>query len=119
MEKIEEEFDFLVVGAGIVGLAISKDLLEKGFSVLTIEKNNKAGEETTSRNSGVIHSGIYYPPDSLKANLCVRGKNLLYEYCKDKKIPFKKVGKLIVATTSNEDHELKKLYKMKIIHNFV
>lgn len=117
MEKIEEEFDFLVVGAGIVGLAISKDLLEKGFSVLTIEKNNKAGEETTSRNSGVIHSGIYYPPDSLKANLCVRGKNLLYEYCKDKKIPFKKVGKLIVATTSNEDHELKKLYKRGLQNN--
>ena len=79
-----------IIGAGIVGLAIAARYSQKHNNVFVIEKNEKFGQETSSRNSEVIHAGIYYPPDSLKARLCVEGRKLLYALCKSQRIPFRK-----------------------------
>jgi L-2-hydroxyglutarate oxidase LhgO len=91
------DVDCIVVGAGVVGLAIALDLAIQGHEVIVLEKNDRIGEETSSRNSEVIHAGIYYPANSLKAMLCVKGKELLYKYCNSRKITHKRIGKLIVA----------------------
>ena len=91
--------DFLIVGVGVVGLAVAPRLTQKFTtnSVYWVERHSRAGEETSSRNSEVIHAGLYYPPDSLKTRLCLRGRHLLYERCTAMNIPFKKTGKLVVA----------------------
>lgn len=100
------DFDIVVIGAGVVGLAIAAELSKTYSNLVVLEKNEKFGQETSSRNSEVIHSGIYYPQSSLKAQLCVQGNKLLYEYCKKNEIPHKKCGKYIVAT---EESDLQKL----------
>ena len=89
-----------------MGLAIARALAIEGRDVLVIEKHARIGEETSSRNSEVIHAGIHYPPDSMKAKLCVRGKELLYRYCRDRSIRHKRCGKLIVATDEAQHAEL-------------
>ena len=89
--------DSIVVGGGVVGLAVARALALAGDEVVVVERHERIGEETSSRNSGVIHSGIYYPKDSLKARLCVRGRELLYDYCRRREIAHSKCGKLIVA----------------------
>jgi L-2-hydroxyglutarate oxidase LhgO len=89
--------DVVVVGAGVVGLAVARALAQRGFETLVLERHARPGQETTSRNSGVIHSGIYYPTGSLKARLCVRGRQRLYEFCEQRGIPHQRCGKLIVA----------------------
>ncbi|OFX42025.1 MAG: hypothetical protein A2X03_10825 [Bacteroidetes bacterium GWA2_40_15] len=94
--------DITIIGAGVVGLAIAEKISGSYKNVFVIEKHNSFGQETSSRNSEVIHAGIYYPQDSLKAKLCVAGKVLLYEYCEKYDIPFKRCGKLIVATSEEE-----------------
>ena len=94
--------EITIIGAGIVGLAIAEKISEKHENVFLIEKNLSFGQETSSRNSEVIHAGIYYTRDSLKAKLCAEGKWLLYDYCKKYDIPFNNCGKLIVATTQEE-----------------
>lgn len=94
--------DFTIIGAGVIGLAISEKLSENHKNVFVIEKHPAFGQETSSRNSEVIHAGIYYPEKSLKAKLCVEGKELLYNYCKKYDIPYNNCGKLIVATTPEE-----------------
>ena len=86
------------MGAGIVGLAAARALAAAGRDVIVIDKAGDIGSETSSRNSEVIHAGIYYPPGSLKAKLCVRGKDLLYRYCRDRGVDARAIGKLIVAT---------------------
>jgi L-2-hydroxyglutarate oxidase LhgO len=91
-----------IIGAGVVGLAIAEKISEEYSNVFLIEKHPTFGQETSSRNSEVIHAGIYYTKDSLKARLCLEGKRLLYEYCKKYDIPHKKCGKLIVATSGEE-----------------
>lgn len=96
------DFDAVVIGAGVIGLAIARAFCLKGQSVLVLEKNGAFGEETSSRNSEVIHAGIYYKKDSLKAKLCVEGKALLYDYCKANHVPHKRIEKLIVATSNEE-----------------
>lgn len=84
-----ETADAIVIGAGVIGLAVARQLALAGREVLLMEANSSIGMETSSRNSGVIHAGIYYPPGSLKARCCVRGKQLLYDYCKKKaRLPF-------------------------------
>jgi len=96
-----------IIGAGVVGLAIAEKLSEEYNNVFLIEKHSSFGQETSSRNSEVIHAGIYYTRNSLKAKLCVEGKQLLYEYCKKYDVPFKNCGKLIVATSVEEIEVIK------------
>lgn len=101
-----ESQDAVVIGAGVVGLAVARALALEGRDVLVIERHGRIGEETSSRNSEVIHAGIHYPPDSMKAKLCVRGKQLLYRYCRDRSIHHRRCGKLIVATQETQHAEL-------------
>jgi len=95
--------NIVIIGAGVVGLAIAQELSKWFDDIYLIEKNITFGQETSSRNSEVIHSGIYYPQGSLKATLCVEGQKLLYDYCRQKQIAHKKIGKLIVSTNASED----------------
>ena len=92
----------LVVGGGVIGLACASAISRTGTRVILIESSNRLASETSSRNSGVIHAGIYYKPGSLKAELCRVGSEMLYRYCKENQINYNKIGKLIVATTSRE-----------------
>jgi len=94
--------EITIIGAGVVGLAIAEKVSEIHSNVFLIEKHPSFGQETSSRNSEVIHAGIYYPKDSLKARLCVEGKRLLYDYCKKYDVPYNNCGKLIVATSEEE-----------------
>jgi len=107
MEKYN--VDCLVLGGGVAGLSISSYLSKKFKEIYLIEKNNLIGEESSSRNSEVIHAGIYYKKDSLKSNLCIRGKQLLYEYLDQKKINYLKCGKFLVSSNDQESEELEKL----------
>jgi L-2-hydroxyglutarate oxidase LhgO len=101
-----EKLDVIVVGAGVVGLAIAAKLSAMRHSVAVIDRRGSYGEETSSRNSEVIHAGIYYPQDSLKAKLCVSGNRALYEYCQRRGIPVNPIGKLIVASTPEQEVSL-------------
>ena len=94
--------DCVVVGAGVVGLAIGRSLALAGREVVVLEAEAEIGMHTSSRNSEVIHAGLYYGTDTLKAKLCVRGKHLLYDYCKAHHVPVNRIGKLIVATGVRE-----------------
>lgn len=94
--------DCIVVGAGVVGLAVARALALDGREVLVLEAANAIGTETSSRNSEVIHAGIYYPQGSLKARLCVQGKTMLYDYCAERGVPYRRCGKLIVATAPGQ-----------------
>jgi len=107
MEKIE----ITIIGAGVIGLAIAAELSKVCNDIFVIEKNLSFGQETSSRNSEVIHAGIYYPKDSLKAKTCIEGKELLYDFCQKNNICHKKIGKLIVAIDGNEVKDLEQLFK--------
>lgn len=100
------QFDVTVIGAGVVGISIAKSLSESGLSVLLLEKENRYGTGTSSRNSETIHAGIYYQPGTLKGKLCHRGKNLLYDYCQKNNVPHRKCGKLFIANTISEVERL-------------
>lgn len=97
-----EHVQTVVIGAGVVGLAIARALAVSGREVLLLEREDAFGSITSARNSEVIHAGIYYPKDSLKARLCVRGRHALYAYCAAHGIPHRKCGKLIVACSPEE-----------------
>jgi len=105
-----EKPDIIIIGAGIVGLSVAAALSQKGRSIILIEKENSFGQHASSRNSEIIHSGIYYKKNSLKAELCVEGRELLYQFCREQNIPHRQSGKLIVATNDKEALELKKLF---------
>ncbi|MDD9744011.1 MULTISPECIES: NAD(P)/FAD-dependent oxidoreductase [Marinovum] len=94
--------DVVVVGAGVVGLAVARALALAGREVLILEKNPVMGEETSARNSEVIHAGIYYPPGTLKARHCRRGRDLLHRYCEARGVGHRRCGKLIVASDTDE-----------------
>lgn len=94
--------DTVVIGAGVVGLAVARSLALTGRDVLVLEACETFGTQTSARNSEVIHAGIYYSPHSLKARLCVEGKRLLYAYLQDRHLPFRRTGKLIVATSVSQ-----------------
>lgn len=98
-----------VIGAGAVGLAVGYILSKKYSDVIIIEKEASFGQGISSRNSEVIHAGIYYQPESLKAKLCIEGNRLMYEFCAENKIPFQKNGKLIVASDKDELGKLESL----------
>jgi L-2-hydroxyglutarate oxidase LhgO len=106
-----DHFDITIVGAGVVGLAIAEALSGRFQHILVIDKNSGYGQETSSRNSEVIHAGIYYPADSLKAVLCVEGNRLIYEACRKRALAFRPVGKLIVATNPDEAEVLQGIKK--------
>ena len=103
-----EHIDTIVIGAGIVGLAIARALSGHN-EVAVLERHKRSGQETSSRNSGVIHAGIYYPSHFLKTQLCISGRQHLYTYCDTYDIPYKRCGKLIVATTENDISTLQAL----------
>ncbi len=105
------EVDVAIIGAGVVGLAIVAELSRRQKGVFVIEKNRAFGLETSSRNSEVIHAGIYYPEGSLKAKLCLEGNRLLYEFCQKYEISHRKLGKIIVATDEGEVTRLEELYR--------
>lgn len=104
-----------VIGAGVVGLAVARALAKKGKEVILVDQASRIGSETSSRNSEVIHGGIYYPSNSLKAQLCVKGKNEIYRFCDDRNVSYNKCGKLIVATQPGQvEKELEKLHSQAI-----
>ena len=98
----DASIDLLVIGAGAVGLAITRQAAMQGLSVTLVEDNPSFGMETSSRNSEVIHAGIYYPQDSLKARLCVEGAHAMYAYCAERGVTANSIGKLIVATNDDQ-----------------
>jgi L-2-hydroxyglutarate oxidase LhgO len=101
-DRIEERIDCAVIGAGVVGLAVARELALAGREVIVLESESTIGSGVSSRNSEVIHAGIYYPTGSLKARLCVQGRQLLYEFCERNSVVHRRVGKLIVATSPEE-----------------
>jgi len=105
------EVGVAIIGAGVIGLATAREIAQGKKDVFVFEKNRTFGLETSSRNSEVIHAGIYYPEDSLKAKLCVEGKSLLYKLCDKHNIAYKKLGKIIVAADENEISWLEELYE--------
>lgn len=100
------DIDCVVLGAGVVGLAVARELSMMGREVLVLDAAEAIGTGTSSRNSEVIHAGIYYPQGSLKAQLCVTGKHMLYDYCAERGIPHQRLGKLIVAATPEQSSQL-------------
>jgi L-2-hydroxyglutarate oxidase LhgO len=105
MDKVE----CVVIGAGVIGLAVARRLAQAGREVIVLEAAETIGTVTSSRNSEVIHAGIYYPAGSLMARMCVSGRHALYEYCRDHGIPHRNCGKLIVATTPQETEKLQSI----------
>jgi (S)-2-hydroxyglutarate dehydrogenase len=105
-------YTFVIIGGGIIGTATAMALLKQsGFSVLVIEAEDKLAAHQTGNNSGVIHSGVYYKPGSLKAKNCTEGRELMYKFCEENNIPYEKCGKLVVATSKDELSSLNNLYE--------
>ncbi len=107
-ETNDETNDVIIIGAGVIGLAVAAEISARfpDSTVIVLEKNDTFGQETSSRSSEVIHGGIYYPPGSLKARLCVKGKKLLYDFCDKWGIPYESTGKLIIARDEAETEYL-------------
>jgi L-2-hydroxyglutarate oxidase LhgO len=106
-----EKVNVTIIGAGVIGLAVARELSGIYKDILIIEKNPSFGQETSSRNSEVIHCGIYYPKTSLKTKTCVEGRELLYAFCKSNNIAYRKTEKLIVAIDETERDSLNSLYR--------
>jgi L-2-hydroxyglutarate oxidase LhgO len=104
-----DDVDVLVIGAGVIGLSVAERLASHGRRVVAVERNESFGRETSSRNSEVIHCGMYYAEDLLKTRLCVRGNPLLYERCLREKVPFRKTGKIVAATDDADAAVLERL----------
>ena len=109
LKAMSDKVDITIIGAGAVGLAVAAAIARVGRSVYVLEKNETFGRETSSRNSGVIHAGIYYPEGTFKAGLCVEGNRMLYELCERYGVGYRRMGKLIVATSDEEIEQLKSL----------
>jgi L-2-hydroxyglutarate oxidase LhgO len=107
-----DRVDCVVIGAGVVGLAVARRLALAGAEVIVLEAAEAIGTETSSRNSEVIHAGIYYTTDSLKARYCVAGKHALYDYCESHGVEHRRCGKFIVATSDDQMPELERLKKV-------
>ena len=105
------EIETVVVGAGVIGLSIARALALRGREVLVLEQEASIGQGTSSRNSEVIHAGLSYEPGSLKARLCVEGRRALYRYCADRGVAHRRCGKLVVATSPDEDDAVLKLHQ--------
>ncbi|KAF1811536.1 L-2-hydroxyglutarate dehydrogenase mitochondrial precursor [Eremomyces bilateralis CBS 781.70] len=107
---LSADFQHAVIGGGVVGLAVARKLQSRGADTILIEKHGGVGTETSSRNSEVIHAGLYYGKDSLKTKLCVRGRILLYELCEKYSIPYRNCGKWIVAQDDAQFAQLEKTH---------
>lgn len=103
------DVDCIVIGAGVIGLAVARSLARAGREVFILERERQFGMHTSSRNSEVIHAGIHYEPNSLKARLCVAGRDLLYAYCAERGIPHRRCGKFTVATSEDQVTTLEKI----------
>jgi L-2-hydroxyglutarate oxidase LhgO len=106
---MQSDCDITIIGAGVIGLAIASELADNKKNIYILEKNQSHGMGISSRNSEVIHAGIYYPACSLKARFCVEGREMLYETCTKNSIPHRRIGKLIIATTEREMGQLEQL----------
>src|SRR5579864_726182 len=106
-----DQANILIIGGGVIGCAIARAVSSRWQEVFLVEQFPKLGMATSTRNSGVNHSGIYYPKDSLKARLCVEGNRLTYEFCEKHNVPFRHCGKLVVAAAAHEEPELAALKK--------
>ena len=106
-----ESIDVAVVGGGVTGLAAALAITERGSSACVLERHIRPGLDTSTHNSGVIHGGIYYPPGSLKAELCIEGRRRLYTFCATHGVPHARCGKLIVAHDDSEVAALETLWK--------
>src|SRR5271169_244566 len=106
-----DQANILIIGGGVVGCAIARAVSARWEDVFLVEQNPKLGMATSSRNSGVVHSGIYYPKNSLKARHCVEGNRLTYEFCKKHNVPIRHTGKLVVAANAHEEADLEALKK--------
>jgi glycerol-3-phosphate dehydrogenase len=106
-----DQANILIIGGGVVGCAIARAVSARWEDVFLVEQNPKLGMATSSRNSGVVHSGIYYPTNSLKARHCIEGNRLTYEFCKKHNVPFRHTGKLVVAANAHEESDLEALKK--------
>lgn len=106
-----ERIDVAVIGGGVTGLASARAIASTGASVCLLERHPRPGMDTSTHNSGVIHGGMYYPPGTLKARLCVEGRRLMYDFCARQGVPHVRSGKLIVAHDEREIHELETLQR--------
>lgn len=106
-----DQANILIIGGGVVGCAIARAVSARWQDVFLVEQNPKLGMATSSRNSGVVHSGIYYPKDSLKARHCIEGNRLTYEFCKKHNVPFRHTGKVVVAANEHERADLEALFR--------
>jgi len=106
-----EKVDVIIIGAGVIGLAAAEKLSAAGKEIIVVERHDGFGREASSRNSEVIHAGMYYPEGSLKAKFCVKGNRQLYELCGKRGIPYKKPGKIIVGQNDEETHKINDLYE--------
>ena len=114
---MSNDFDCVIVGGGVIGLACARFFSMKGMYVCLIEKESRIGTQTSSRNSEVIHAGIYYDPLSLKAKLCRKGKTLLYAYCEENSIPYLKCGKWIVSNSNEDNKQIENIHKLAKLNN--
>ena len=106
-----EKTDIVIIGAGVVGLAIAERLSLDKHAVVVVERHDSFGRETSSRNSEVIHAGFYYPPDSLKTSLCVAGNRLMYAFCSECGIPHRRCEKLVIARIPEEEKKVINLFE--------
>jgi glycerol-3-phosphate dehydrogenase len=106
-----DEVNILIIGGGVVGCAIAAELSKQWQDVFVVERFPRVGMATSTRNSGVIHSGIYYSPGSLKARHCLQGNALTFAFCEERNVPHRRTGKLVVATEASEEPALEALYK--------
>ena len=113
-----EQIECIVVGAGVIGLAVGRSLAMAGREVVVLESEPEIGMHTSSRNSEVIHAGLYYGEDTLKTRLCVQGRQMLYRYCEERHVPFNRIGKIIVACRDSEVARLEAI-RMQAVRNGV
>lgn len=105
----QADIQCIIIGAGVIGLAVARQMAMAGYEVLIVESQEAIGMGISSRNSEVIHAGLYYPPGSLKAKFCVQGKTLLYQYCQEKGIAHQRIGKILVATELSQIAKLEQI----------